>query len=76
MDGRSCKLCIRVDDVAAHSVFATMSRVYVAYVECHRTGGEKMTVATGFTQGDSDYLFVAETASSTTARAATGTPRS
>ncbi|HEY5080235.1 MAG TPA: hypothetical protein VII43_10320, partial [Opitutaceae bacterium] len=58
MDGRSCKLCIRVDDVAAHSIFATMSRVYVAYVECHRAGGEKMTVAAGFTQGDSDYLFV------------------
>jgi hypothetical protein len=35
-----------------------MSRVYVAYVECRRAGGEKMTIATGFTQGDSDYLFV------------------
>jgi len=58
MDSRSCRLCIRVDDVAAHSVFAGMSRVYVAYVECRRPGGETMKVAAGFTQGDSDYLFV------------------
>jgi hypothetical protein len=58
MDSRSCRLCIRVDDVAAHAVFATMSRVYVAYVECRRPGGETMKVAAGFTQGDSDYLFV------------------
>jgi len=58
MDGRSCRLCIRVDDVAAHSAFAAMSRVYVAYVECRRPGGESMRIAAGFTQGDSDYLFV------------------
>lgn len=58
MDSRSCTLCIRVDDVAGHSVFAAMSRVYVAYVECRRPGGETMKVAAGFTQGDSDYLFV------------------
>jgi hypothetical protein len=58
MDSRSCRLCIRVEDVAGHSTFATMSRVYVAYVECRRPGGETMRVAAGFTQGDSDYLFV------------------
>jgi len=58
MDGRSCRLCIRVDDVGAHAAFATMSRVYVAYVDCRRPGGEAMKVAAGFTQGDSDYLFV------------------
>jgi hypothetical protein len=58
MDSRSCRLCIRVDDFAAHAVFAEMSRVYVAYVECRRPGGETMKIAAGFTQGDSDYLFV------------------
>jgi hypothetical protein len=58
MDGRTFRLCIRVDDIAAHSVFAKMSRVYVAYLECRRTGGETMRVAAGVTQGDSDYLFV------------------
>jgi hypothetical protein len=58
MDSRSCSLCIRVDDLERHAVFASMSRVYVAYVECRRPGGETMKIAAGFTQGDSDYLFV------------------
>jgi hypothetical protein len=35
-----------------------MSRVYVAYVDCRRQGGETMKIAAAFTQGDSDYLFV------------------
>jgi hypothetical protein len=58
LDSRSCRLCIQVDDFAAHSVFAAMSRVYVAYVECRRQGGQTMKIAAAFTQGDSDYLFV------------------
>jgi hypothetical protein len=58
LDSRSCRLCIQVDDIAAHSVFAAMSRVYVAYVECRRQGGQTMKIAAAFTQGDSDYLFV------------------
>jgi hypothetical protein len=58
LDSRSCRLCIRVDDIAAHATFATMSRVYVAYLDCRRPSGETMKIAAGFTQGDSDYLFV------------------
>jgi hypothetical protein len=58
MDSRSCRLCIRVDDFAAHAVFAAMSRAYVAYLECHRPGSDPIKVAAAFTQGDSDYLFV------------------
>jgi hypothetical protein len=58
LDSRSCRLCIRVDDISSHATFATMSRVYVAYLECHRPSGETMKIAAGFTQGDSDYLFV------------------
>jgi len=58
LDSRSCRLCIQVDDVAAHAVFAAMSRVYVAYVECRRQGGRTTRIAAAFTQGDSDYLFV------------------
>jgi len=58
LDSRSCRLCIQVDDIAVHSVFAAMSRVYVAYVECRRQGGRTMRIAAAFTQGDSDYLFV------------------
>jgi hypothetical protein len=58
LDSRSCRLCIQVDDFAAHAVFAAMSRVYVAYVECRRQDGQTTRIAAAFTQGDSDYLFV------------------
>ncbi len=58
LDSRSCRLCIQVEDFAAHSVFADMSRVYVAYLECRRKDGQSMRLAAAFTQGDSDYLFV------------------
>jgi hypothetical protein len=58
LDSRSCRLCIHVDDIAAHAVFAAMSRLYVAYLECRRPGSETTKVAASFTQGDSDYLFV------------------
>jgi hypothetical protein len=58
LDSRSCRLCIQVDDFASHAVFAAMSRLYVAYVECRRQGGQTLRIAAAFTQGDSDYLFV------------------
>jgi hypothetical protein len=35
-----------------------MSKAYIAYLDCRRTGGETMKIAACFTQGDSDYLFV------------------
>jgi hypothetical protein len=58
LDSRSCRLCIQVEDFAAHAVFADMSRVYVAYLECRTKDGQAMKLAAAFTQGDSDYLFV------------------
>ena len=58
LDSRSCKLCIRVDDPAAHAVLAVTSKAYITYLDCHRPGGETMKLAACFTQGDSDYLFV------------------
>ena len=57
LDSRACELCIRVEDPAAHAALATMSKAYIAYVDCRR-GGDLMHVAACFTQGDSDYLFV------------------
>jgi hypothetical protein len=57
LDSRACELCIQVDDPAAHALLATMSKAYIAYLECHR-GSEVMRIAACFTQGDSDYLFV------------------
>jgi hypothetical protein len=56
VDGRSCELCVRVDDPAAHAPLAAMSRMYLAYCDCRRPGGESMKVAACVTQGDGDYL--------------------
>jgi hypothetical protein len=59
LDGRSCDLCIRVDDVARHSALANRSRTYLAYCECTRRGsGEKMNIAAAFTDGAPDNLMV------------------
>lgn len=56
-DARSCDLCIRMDDPAAHSVLASLSKCYIAYCDLKR-GAETMKIAVCFTQGDSDYLMV------------------
>lgn len=59
LDGRSCDLCVRVDDIGKHAEFASMSGIYLAYCECVRKGGaEKMNIAAAFTDGDSDFLLV------------------
>jgi len=59
LDGRSCDLCIRVKDPAAHSVLAQMGGVYLAYCECTRKDSpERIMIAAAFTQGDSDNLLV------------------
>jgi len=59
LDGRSCELCIRVDDVDAHAAFANSSGVCLVYCELLRNGGaEKMNIAVAFTAGDSDFLMV------------------
>ncbi len=59
LDGRSADLCVAVADVTKHAEIATLSRVYLVYCECtRRGGGEKMTIAAGFTAGDSDFLMV------------------
>lgn len=59
LDGRSCDLCVRVEDIARHAEFAQTSGVYLAYCDCVRKGGtEKMSIAAAFTAGDSDFLTV------------------
>ncbi len=59
LDGRSCELCVRVEDVNKHATLANLSRVCLVYCECARMGGkEKMTIAAAFTAGDSDQLMV------------------
>ena len=59
LDGRSCELCIKVEDVNKHAVFANMSGMFLAYCDCvHNGGAEKMSIAAAFTAGDSDFLLV------------------
>jgi hypothetical protein len=57
LDSRSCNLCVRVDDPAAHSALASLSRMYIAYCDLKRPDGQAMKIAACFTQGDSDYLM-------------------
>jgi hypothetical protein len=59
IDGRSCELCLRIDDIGKHSGLAHLSGTYLAYCDCQRRGGaEKMTIAAAFTNGDADNLMV------------------
>jgi hypothetical protein len=57
LDARSCDLCVRVDDPAAHAALAGHSKLYLAYCDCRRPG-EAMKIAACFTQGDSEFLAV------------------
>ena len=58
LDGRSCELCVRVADAGKHAALAGLSKSYLAYCDCTRPGGEKMTIAAAFTAGDGDNLMV------------------
>ncbi len=59
LDGRSCELCIKVEDVNAHAAYANSSGVCLAYCEVDRNSSkEKMSIAAAFTAGDSDFLMV------------------
>lgn len=59
MDGRSCDLCIKVEDVNAHATYANSSGVCLAYCELERRGdAQRMSIAAAFTAGDSDFLKV------------------
>jgi hypothetical protein len=59
LDGRSCDLCVKVDDIGAHVVLSSLSRIYLVYCNCTCRGGtDKMVIAAAFTAGDSDQLMV------------------
>jgi len=58
LDGRSCDLCVPVADAGKHAALAGLAKTYLAYCDCTRPSGEKMTIAAAFTDGDSDYLMV------------------
>lgn len=59
LDGRSCELCLRVDDPARHAALATLSMAHLAYCDLTRKGStEKLQIVAAFTGGDSDFLIV------------------
>jgi hypothetical protein len=59
LDGRSCDLCVRVEDPPKHAALAALSETYLAYCDCTRKGvAEKLQIAAAFTGGDSDHLMV------------------
>ncbi|WP_219211780.1 hypothetical protein [Variovorax boronicumulans] len=57
LDGRSCDLSVAVADAAKHAPLAGLAKACLAYCVCTRKG-EKMTVVSAFTAGDTDFLFV------------------
>jgi hypothetical protein len=58
LDGRRADLCVRVDDAGKHAALAGLAKCYLAYCDCTRPSGEKLTVAAAFTGGDADNLMV------------------
>ncbi len=59
LDGRECRLCLRVGNPAKHAVLATLSRAFVAYCECRRKDSPvKFYIAAVFSAGDSANLIV------------------
>jgi hypothetical protein len=59
LDQRSCRLCIKVDDVNKHCVMAAMAGAYLVYCDCRRRSGtERMNIVAAFTNGDSENLIV------------------
>ncbi|MDP4878480.1 MAG: hypothetical protein NWR36_01215 [Opitutales bacterium] len=59
LDGRECRLCLRVNDPAKHAVLAGLSRAFIAYCECRRKDSPtKFYIAAVFSAGDSANLIV------------------
>ncbi len=58
LDGRSCELCVRVDNPGKHAKLAAHSDFYLAYCDCVGAGGKTMKIVAAFTNGDGDSLRV------------------
>ncbi|MGO9835498.1 MAG: hypothetical protein ACLP1X_14895 [Polyangiaceae bacterium] len=59
LDGRSCDLCIGVEDGGRHALLAGLSEAYLAYCDCVRRSdpAEKRSIVAAFTGGDTDNLM-------------------
>lgn len=58
IDGKSCDLTIRVNDLAKHSAMAGASGSYLVYCDCSRpASAEKMQIVAAVTAGDAGKLM-------------------
>jgi hypothetical protein len=58
IDGRSCDLCLPVDDAGKHASLAGLARAYLLYCDCTRKSGEKRSIVAAVTGGQTDNLMV------------------
>ncbi len=60
LDGRSCDMCLPVEDSGRHALLASLSEAYLAYCDCVRRSDveQKQTIVAAFTGGDTDNLMV------------------
>jgi len=58
IDGRSCDLCLPVEDAAKHAGLAGLARAYLLYCDCTRKSGEKRSIVAVVTGGMTDNLMV------------------
>ena len=58
IDGRSCDLCLPVQDVAKHASLAGLAKAYLVYCDCTRKGKEKRIIVAAVTAGHVDNLLV------------------
>ncbi len=57
LDGRSCSLCLPVEDAAKHASVAGLARAFLVYCDCTK-GGEKRSIVAAVTDGNTDNLMV------------------
>lgn len=59
LDGRECRLCLRVSDPNKHAALASLSRACITYCECRRKDSpQSFHLAAVFSAGDSANLIV------------------
>ncbi len=58
LDGRTCTLCLDVEDPATHMEMAQRSYAYLVYCKCTRQGETSPRfICAAFTDGDNDFLI-------------------
>jgi hypothetical protein len=58
LDGRSCSLCLPVEDAGKHAAVAGLARAYLVYCDCTRPAGAKRNIVAVVTGGGTDNLMV------------------